>query len=71
MIGKNRRRAWMLTDRALLAGLARLRESESEAESRAFADFCADLDCVALKVLPLETLQSIHRRCLPLAQSVR
>ena len=66
-----RSRAWMLTDRALKSGLAKLHESAIQAETQAFQDFCAELDCVALKVLPLETLRNIHRRCLPLAQTVR
>ena len=65
------RRAWRLTDRALKAGLTRAHEAEQKADQDAFAAFCADLDCIALKALPLETLKTIHRRCLPLAQTVR
>ena len=65
------KRAWRYTDRALKAGLTRAHEAEQKADQDAFAAFCADLDCIALKVLPLETLRNIHRRCLPLAQTVR
>lgn len=68
---QRRRRAYLYTGRALVHGLTQAHESAIEAENQAFADFCAELDCVALKVLTLETLRNIHRRCLPLAQTVR
>ena len=52
------RRAWRLTDRALKAGRTRAHEAEQKADQDAFAAFCADLDCIALKALPLETLKT-------------
>lgn len=70
---QRRKRAWMLTDRALVSGLTKAHEAEKQAEEEAFQAFCADLDCVALKAseLTIETLKNLHSRFLPLAYSRR